>query len=69
MAVGQRVFDVKLQDQLVIEDLDIIEEAGGANRALVKEFKGLHAEDTIKLELVPHTDRLPIISAVEIHEE
>ena len=66
---SQRVFDVKLQDEVVLAGLDIVKEAGGPNIAVVKEFLNLPAEDTIKLELVPHTDREPIISAMEIYEE
>jgi len=66
---GQRVFDVKLQDGVVLEGLDIVKETGAANTALVKEFKGIRAGSTIKLELVPLTDREPIISAIEIHNE
>jgi len=53
----------------MLAGLDIIKEAGGPNIAVVKEFLNLPAEDTIKLELVPHTDREPIISAMEIYEE
>ena len=66
---GQRVFDVKLQGGVVLEGLDVVKETGTSNTALVKEFRGIHAADTIRLTLVPRTDREPIISAIEIYEE
>jgi len=60
---------VKLQDGVVLEGLDIVKETAAPKMALVKEFRGIRAADTIKLELVPRTDREPIISAIEIYEE
>ncbi|GAI55449.1 unnamed protein product, partial [marine sediment metagenome] len=36
---GRRVFDIKLQDKVVLQSFDILETAGKANRAVVKEFK------------------------------
>jgi len=66
---GQRVFDVRLQDELVLEGIDVVKETAAPNTALVKEFSDIRAADTIKLELVPRTDREPIISAIEIYEE
>jgi hypothetical protein len=38
---GQRVFDVIIQGKKALGDFDIVKEAGGANRAVVKEFKGI----------------------------
>lgn len=66
---GDRVFDVKLQGETVLKDLDVIQEAGGPGVALVKEIKGVEARDTLTLELVPRADSPPIISAMEVHEE
>ncbi len=65
---GQRVFDVKLQDKVVFEGLDIAEEAGGRNKALVKLATGIAAADTLKVELVPRVGE-PIISAIEAWQE
>ena len=41
LAPGQRVFSVFLQAEKVLADFDVVVEAGGAARALVKEFKGV----------------------------
>ena len=66
---GQRVFAVKLQDEVVVEGLDIVKEVGEPKTALVKEFHSIQAKDAIKLELVPQTDKEPIICGLEIYEE
>jgi hypothetical protein len=66
---GQRVFDVKLQDNVVIESLDVVKEAKGTRRVLLREIAGVEAQGSIKLELVSRTDKAPIINAIEIREE
>ena len=68
---GQRVFDVKLQGEVVLKDLDIVRETGGRNTALVKEFSGIPAAKTIKVEFVSKSRRLtdknaPVVSAIEV---
>lgn len=70
-AAGQRVFDVKLQGRTVAEKLDIVAEAGGAGRALVRRIPGVNVADKLTIELVPKTPattaaQMPILSAVEI---
>ena len=55
---GERVFDVKLQDKLVLEDLDVVKEAGGARRALVKEIKGVKADRALTIEMIPKARQL-----------
>ncbi len=71
MKPGQRVFDVKLQGKTVIKSLDVVSQAAGANKALVREFKGIRATDTISLDLVPSakSKRPAILSGIEIAEE
>jgi len=70
---GQRVFDVKLQGQTVLQRLDVAKEAD-VRTALVKEFKGVKADDTITLEFVPAGKEVtpstgPILNAIEVMEE
>ncbi|MBA4386466.1 MAG: hypothetical protein C0404_00710 [Verrucomicrobia bacterium] len=67
-AVGQRLFDVRLQGQTVLTDFDVIQQAGGADRAVIREFSGITALDRMTLELVPKTGD-PIISGVEFIED
>ncbi|MCX5661051.1 MAG: PQQ-binding-like beta-propeller repeat protein [Planctomycetota bacterium] len=71
---GQRVFDVKLQDQVVLKDFDVAKEAGGVRTALVKEFKGIRASGTMTLEFVPSgkelkPDNAPILNGIEVYDE
>ena len=47
MLPGQRVFDVAVQGTTVLKGLDIVREAGGRNRALVKEFTDVEASEQI----------------------
>jgi len=68
---GQRVFDVKLQGRVVLEDFDVARAAGGANRALVKQFDGVVARGAVALELVPKVpgitpETAPILSGIEL---
>ncbi|MBA4387138.1 MAG: hypothetical protein C0404_04095 [Verrucomicrobia bacterium] len=73
-AVGQRVFDVKLQGNTVLSNLDIAQaslsagsgQAGGQNGAVVREFTlPTVVGNSISLDLVPKTGQ-PMISGLEI---
>ena len=71
---GRRVFDIKLQDNVVLQSFDILETAGKANRAVVKEFKGIRAESVLVLELLPKSanpqmNQAPIINFIEVVRE
>ncbi len=71
---GRRVFDIKLQDKVVLESFDILATAGYANRAVVKEFKGIRAGSAMVLELLaksanPNPDQAPIINFIEVIRE
>jgi outer membrane protein assembly factor BamB/SAM-dependent methyltransferase len=73
-AAGQRVFDVQLQGKVVAEDFDVFGEAGARNRAIVKQFEGIDADDKLVVELVPQAasptpDQLPILQAIEVERE
>ncbi len=50
---GRRVFDVLLQGAEVLGEFDIVKEAGGANRAVVKEFQGIEVTGQLKVSLAP----------------
>jgi len=68
---GERVFSVKLQGETVLDDFDVVAEAGGRNVALVKEFKNIQVDKTITLEFLPKAAQLtarnmPIISGLEV---
>ena len=73
-AVGQRVFDVALQDKVVLKGFDIAKAAGGANTAVVKTFKGIDVTTDLKVTLVPKVDgpdrsQAPVVSFLEVVRE
>jgi len=68
---GRRVFDVKLQGKVVLENFDIAAAAGGSDRAVWKQFDEIEVTDKLVVELVPKTarpaaDEMPILQAVEV---
>jgi outer membrane protein assembly factor BamB len=66
-AAGRRAFDVKLNSRPVAENFDIVAEAGGGKRGLVRTFKGVNVADKLTIELVPKSaDQAPILNALEI---
>ena len=71
---GERVFDVKLQGKRVLKKFDVVKAAGGANRAVVKEIKGVTAARAMTLEMIPRARQLtdktaPMISGIEVVAE
>jgi hypothetical protein len=69
---GQRMFDVKLGDQWVLKDFDIVKEAGGPRRAVTKEFKGVKLKDRLALELAPSKKTpgaVPVLCGLEAVKE
>jgi len=68
------VFDVKLQGKRVLSGLDVFKEAGGRNKAIVKELKGVRVEDALTIELTsvatnPTMGQAPILSGIEVVRE
>jgi len=71
LEIGQRLFNVSLQDRQVLETFDIVKEAGGANRPVVKEFKGINVKDDLRVTLTPVTavQAGPLLCGIEIIAE
>ena len=66
---GQRVFDVSLQGETVLERFDIVAQAGGSNRPVVAEFKRVAVVDTLVVGLAPAAAAPvapPLICGIEI---
>jgi hypothetical protein len=55
VARGERVFDVALQGETVLRGFDILKEAGGRNRGVVKEFKGVRVGKELVVTFAPST--------------
>ena len=69
---GARVFQVRLQDQQALAKLDVVKEAGGPLRPLVKEFKGILAGPRLNVQLLPaggEADNAPVLCGLEVLAE
>ncbi len=65
---GERVFDVSIQGQKVLENFDIVTEAGGNDKELVKTFSGITAGTTLRIDMIPQKGNT-FISGIELVEE
>ena len=50
---GQRLFDVILQDDVVIKNFDVFEEANGTDIGISKTFTGISISDELCIKLIP----------------
>lgn len=65
---GQRVFDVMLQGRRVLSGFDVVKEAGGRLRSVVKAFRDVAVKDTLRISTAPvgsATIRQSILCGVE----
>lgn len=70
---GKRVFDIKLQGETILGGFDVMKEAGGSHRAVVREFGGVQVNRNLEIELVSPDERevssmsrAPILCGVEV---
>ena len=49
LKAGERIFSVSIQGKQLLRNFDIVKAAGGANRAVVREFKGVRITDNLEL--------------------
>jgi hypothetical protein len=68
MLEGERVFDVIIQGDKVLENLDILSETGTLDRELVKSFSGIRAGETLTLEMIPKKGNT-ILAGIELIQE
>jgi hypothetical protein len=66
---GERVFGVKLQGKTVLASFDILKEAGGSQRGVVREFRGIPVTEALAIEFLPATPKPPLICGVELIAE
>ena len=62
---GERLFDIALEGEKVLESLDVVQEAGGKDRVLVKEFESVPAGSSLQIELIPVVGRT-LLSGIEV---
>jgi len=63
---GQRIFDVALNGQTVLKSFDIVAEAGGRQKALVKEFTVSSPGSVLSLSVPRAEQAEPIFAAIRI---
>jgi hypothetical protein len=66
---GDRVFDVTLQGRRVLDDFDIVKEAGAVRRQVVKEFRGIQVDDELRISLRASSKRPALLCGVEVVRE
>ncbi|MBI5818961.1 MAG: PQQ-binding-like beta-propeller repeat protein [Verrucomicrobia bacterium] len=71
---GERVFDIAIQGKLLLKDFDVVKEAGGPRKAIVKEFKGVAVNDNLTIEFLPKLrqptpEQAPILQTMEVVRE
>jgi len=66
---GQRVFLVRMQGREVLDHFDIRREAGGHNRGVVQEFRGVKVREALELDFASATEKPAILCGVELIEE
>ena len=68
-AAGERLFSVSFNDKVVLKDLDVFKEAGGPNKPLVKEFRGVVVTgDKLVIGFTQNVQN-PEINGIEIFAE
>ncbi|HZN32750.1 MAG TPA: PQQ-binding-like beta-propeller repeat protein, partial [Pirellulaceae bacterium] len=72
VAAGERVFNVTVQGKPALTDLDVLKEAGGRYRAIVKAVAGVQVADELQIELAPAKDariQSSVLCGIEIQAE
>ncbi|MGB1207037.1 MAG: malectin domain-containing carbohydrate-binding protein [Chitinophagales bacterium] len=65
-AVGQRVFDINMENNLVLSDFDIFDEVG-KNAAFIEEFSNIEVLDGfLNIDFIANSGQLSKISAIEV---
>ena len=72
LAEGARVFSVAIQNEIVLSDLDVMKEAGGVRKPLVREFGGIEVRGQLSIALKPSATtprKMPVLSALRAIRE
>lgn len=68
-AAGQRLIDVEVEGAVLVNNLDVFAEAGGAKKGLVKTVAATVGGDgNLDIDIVRVSSQPPIINAIEIFE-
>ena len=67
VAPGERICNISLQGNQVLEQFDLVKEAGGRHRSVVKQFSNVTVDDTLRITLRRPAGQSngPVLSGVE----
>ena len=65
---GERVFNVRIQNETVLENFDIVKEAGKNNKEVIRTFTGIKAGKNLKIDLTPVRGNT-LLSGIELIQE
>jgi len=64
---GDRLFDIDIQEKQVLHNFDIVKEAKGAKKQIVKSFKGIKVKDKLIIQCKSSTPgKPPLLSGIEV---
>jgi len=66
---GAAAFNVALQGTEVLRDFDVVSEAGGPRRAIVREFRGIEAQRALTITLGAAEQGVPLLCGIELVAE
>lgn len=71
---GERMFDIAIQGKPLLKGFDVVKEAGGPRKVIIKEFKGVTVNDNLTIDLLPKLrqptpEQAPILQTVEVVRE
>ncbi|SVB23043.1 uncharacterized protein METZ01_LOCUS175897, partial [marine metagenome] len=67
IGAGKRVFDVALQGETVLSELDVARVAGGSRKAIVREFAVTVQDQALRIGLSPRGQQSAVLCGVEWH--
>ena len=67
LETGNRVFDINIQEKPVLSNFDIVKEAAGANKLIVKSFKGIKIKDKLIIKCKSLSPgKPPLLNGIEV---
>ena len=71
---GRRVFDIKLQGKVVHANCDIAQLAGGNDKAVVTDYRGVSVNSSLVVELIPKSRQpsettAPIVNFIDVRRQ
>jgi hypothetical protein len=67
VAVGARVFDIQIQGVTVASNFDIVQQAGGVRKSVMKKITGVKVKDWLDIKFIPKAGT-PVIAGMEVIE-